>query len=353
MTRCSTLDSTRRTGYGQAMTVVLRLVVVFVAMFGAAAVTRAQTYTVQTITVEPFGVVASATIGTTVFRILSNANTRSVVSGSGGLIGSTAATRSTVTIRCVNGTPATNNCNVVTNLARIKIGSNNTFTGRAQTTSNYTVTAGSGVTLGAVTTNGDGSIEFTMGGWTASAQNRTFTLGMNIGVNGNDVGGTTGAATSSFYARAAKNPTTPVTGISQNATITVRRSIVVTKLSDLAFGTMLVPTGSGSVIINPTTGARTTSGTAPTLITGPLFGRAAYTITGESGSTFTITVPATFTMTNGTTTLTVTTSRSNAAGTYTLTGGTFSFGMGGTLPVTAATTRGQYTGSVTLTMAYN
>lgn len=310
----------------------------------------AQTYTVQTVTAPAYATVASATVGTSVFRVLSTANTRSLVSGSGALVG-TGGTRSTVTVRCVNGTGGANACSVGTNLARIKIGSNNTFTGRAQTTSAYTVASGTG-TVGAVTTNGDGSIEFTLSGYTGTNQNRTFTLGMNIGVNGNDGGGTTGAATSSFYVRAAKNPTTPVTGISQNATITVRRSLVVAKLSDLAFGTLLVPTASGSIIINASTGARTTSGTAPTFITGPVFTRAAYTITGESGTTFTITVPATFTMTNGTTTLTVTTSRS-ATGTLTLTGGTYTFGVGGTLPVAATNTRGNYTGTVTITFTYN
>ena len=351
MTRRTLLDTRSWNRYDHIMKVVLRFLFAVVAILGGTSATFAQTYTVRTITAPAYATVASATVGTSVFRILSTADTRSLVSGSGGLVG-TGGTRSTVTIRCVNGSGGANACNVVTNLARIKIGTNGTFTGRAQTTSNYTVTAGASTTLGSVTTNGDGSIEFTMGGWTGSNQDRTFTLGMDIGVNGNDAGGTTGAATSSFYARAAKNPTTPVTGISQSATITVRRSLVVTKLTDLAFGTMLVPTGTGSVIINATTGARTTSGVAPIFITGPAFGRATYTITGESGTTFSISVPATFTITNGTTNLTVTTS-SSATGTQTLTGGTFSLGVGGTLPVTAATTRGNYSGSVTVTLAYN
>ena len=208
------------------------------------------------------------------------------------------------------------------------------------------------MTLAGLTTNGDGSIEFTMAGWTGTNQNKTFTLGMDIGINGNDVGGTTGAATSSFYVRAAKNPTTPVTGISQNATITVRRSLVVTKNSDLVFGSMLVPTGTGTVVIDATTGARTTTGVAPVLITGPAFSRASFTLTGESGTTFTISVPATFTITNGTTTLTITTT-STATGTQTLTGGTFALGIGGSLALTNAATRGGYTGSLSVTLTYN
>lgn len=332
------------------MRLLLRLVVAAVALFGASAPALAQTFTVSTVTAEPFGTVASATTGTTVFRIVSTANTRSVVSGTGGLVGATTATRSTVTIRCVD--LAGSLCSNVANIGRIKIGSNNSFTGRAQTTSTYTVTSAT-ATVGAVTTNGDGSIEFTVSGWTATNRTKTFRLGMDIGVNGDATGGTTGAATSSFYVRAAKNPTTPVTGISANATLSVRRSLVITKNNDLRFGSMLVPTGTGTVVINATTGARTTTGVAPTLITGPAFGRADYTITGETGTTFTITVPATFTITNGTTTLTITTSRSVAAGTYTLTGGTFAFGMGGSLALTNAATRGAYTGSVTLTMTYN
>lgn len=346
MTRRRPLDTPGQGGYCAQMKLLLRLLAGAVAVFGAAEPSIAETYTVSSATAPAFATVASATTGVTNFA-MTTGGVVSVSSGSGAKVTGT-TTASTVSILCVNGG---GNCSTAGNKGLIKIGSTGTVTGRGQAPTTFTVASGTG-TVGTVTTAGDGSIQFNLTGYTGNNQTKTFLLGMTLPITGNDAGGTTGAATGQFYVRAAKDPTTPVTGINQNATATVRRSLVVSKLSDLAFGTMLVPTATGSVIINATTGARTTSGTAPTFITGPAFGRATYTITGESGTTFSISVPATFVITNGTTNLTVTTS-SSATGTQTLTGGTFSLGMGGTLPVTAATTRGQYTGSVTVTLTYN
>ena len=145
----------------------------------------------------------------------------------------------------------------------------------------------------------------------------------------------------------------PVGGTAANVTGTVRRSLVFTKASDLNFGSLLRPsTGSGTAIIS-SAGARSTGGAnPPTVVPGPAFSHAAYTITGETGTTFSITVPASFTITSGANNLTVTTS-SSATGTQTLTGGTFSLGVGGTITVANTTPTGQYTGSFTATFTYN
>lgn len=331
------------------MVVCRRILPLFAAFAVLAGPATAETYTVTTVTAPAFGTVASATTGVTNFA-MTTGSVVTVASGSGAKVTGT-TTRSTVTINCANGgAQGAGNCNVGGVMPLIKIGATGTNTGKAGNPVNFTVASGTG-TVGSVTTNGDGSIQFTMSNF-AGTGNKTFFLGMTLPINGNDGAGATGAATGQFYVRANKSPNAPTTGLNQTANATVRRSLVVTKVSDLAFGTLLVPSANGSIIINATTGARTTSGTAPTFITGPVFTRAQYTITGQSGTTFSITVPATFTISNGTTTLTVTTSRS-ATGTQTLTGGTFSLGVGGTLPVTAASTRGNYTGSFSVTLTYN
>ena len=332
------------------MRVVLRLLISAVVVFGAATPAAAETYTVTGVTAPAFGTVASATVGTTNFVMSSSTSTVTVGSGSGAKVTGT-TTRSTVTITCANGgAQGTGNCNASGVNALIKIGATGTNTGRGQNPASFTVTSGT-ATVGTVTTNGDGSIQFTLSTYSGTG-GRTFFLGMTLPINGNDAGGTTGAATGQFYVRANKNATAPTTGMNQTANATVRRSLVVTKNSDLVFGSMLVPTGTGAVIIDATTGARTTSGVAPVLITGPAFSRASFTLTGETGTTFTISVPATFTITNGTTTLTITTS-STATGTQTLTGGTFALGIGGSLAVAASNTRGGYTGSLSATLTYN
>ncbi len=330
------------------MRVLLRLSLALVAAFALVRPVFAETYTVATVTSPAFGTVASATTGVTNFA-MTTAGVVSVASGSGAKV-TGANTASTVTVSCVNnGVQGTGNCNAGGVAPLIKIGATGTNTGRGNNPINFTVANGTG-TVGTVTTNGDGSIQFTMGNFGGQVS-KTFLLGMTLPINGNDGAGSTGAATGQFYVRANKNPNAPTTGVNQTANATVRRSLVVTKNSDLAFGTMLVPTGTGAVIIS-TAGVRSTSGTAPTLITGPAFSAASYTITGESGTTFSITVPASFTMTNGTTTLTVTTTASST-GTQTLTGGTFALSVGGSVAVAATNTRGAYTGSFTVTLTYN
>ena len=325
---------------------IVRAALVAAAICGASA--GAQTYTVNAITAVPFGTLAAATTGVTVFDLNASTSAVTVQSGSGAKISGT-STRSTVTIRCANGG---GNCNGGSP-ALVKIAATGSPTGRGDPVTGFSVVSGTG-TVGTVTTNGDGSIQFTMTGWTATNQNRTFFLGMDLPIEGDNGAGATGAVTSQFQVGVARSPTVPVGGTTANTTATVRRSLVVAKLSDLAFGTLVRPTtGSGTVIINQTTGARTTGGANPPIVVAASSsGRAAYTITGETGTAFTITVPTTFNMTSGANTLAVTTS-ATATGAQTLTGGTFSLGVGGTTTIASTTPSGNYTGSFSVTFVYN
>ncbi len=316
-----------------------------------ATIASAQTYTVTTATATSFGIVASASTGVTTFRLDAATSAVTVVSGSGSRV-SGSTSRSTVTIKCVDGSGASRRCSTAGNLARIKVGSGSASTGRAGDVSAFTVQSGTG-SVASQSTNGDGSIEFTLSGWTANNQSKTFFLGMDLPIDGND-GGATGAATARFYVRAAKNPTTPTTGITANATATVRRSLSVAKLGDLDFGTIVRPaSNSGSVTVDATTGARTAGGTTPPgLVTAAAGSRASYLIVGEPGTTIAATVPSTFTMSSGTHSLTVTTSRS-ATGALTLADGTFTLGVGGTVPIASTTSSGAYSGSFSVTFTYN
>lgn len=146
-----------------------------------------------------------------------------------------------------------------------------------------------------------------------------------------------------------------------NSTVTVFRPIVLSKTSDLSFGTVVRPTsGSGTVTISNADGSRSVVGGIALLNTGPnaAAGRATYSVAGEGGQAYAVTVPANFVMTRtgGSETITVTLSASSAGGT--LSGalgaaGSASFGVGGSLPVANTTASGAYAGTFNVVVAYN
>ncbi len=165
------------------------------------------------------------------------------------------------------------------------------------------------------------------------------------------------AGASGAYAQASATAQT-------NSTVTVFRPITLTKNTDLSFGTVVRPTaGSGVVSIAAADGARTLTGSGALLTTGQpntqaAAGRATYTVNGEGGQTFSISVPANFNMTRsgGSETITVvltpsstTGSLSNALGAS----GSANFGVGGQIPIDSSTAGGAYSGSFTTTVAYN
>ncbi len=309
---------------------------------------RAQSFSVNSITASTpsFGVVGAAASGDTVFRI-TPAGTVSVVSGNGGNANAGTKSAATITIRCSGASTCSSGT------ALVKIWPTTTVSGRASTISNLTVASGTG-TVGTVTTNSDGSIEFPFTGFSGTS-NRTFTLGLDLTILG-DGDSTSTSAAARWRVGVAKSPTVP-TGYSQqtNAIATVRKAIKITKTSDLAFGAIRAPDSGNSVVtINATSGARTlTSGTA-VLLGGITTGRAQYSISGQASTSISISVPASLTLSRAgggslTSTLTAT-----ASGTKTLSAaGTFSLGVGGALTVPSGTAGGNYSGTFAVTVDYN
>ncbi len=145
--------------------------------------------------------------------------------------------------------------------------------------------------------------------------------------------------------------------VSTTGSTRIVQPISITKDSDLAFGTVVrANTNSNTVTIDESTGTRTLTGSGDGALVTSTTSRAAYTVAGEGGQTFSISVPATFDMTSGGDTFTVTLVASAATGTLSGaigSGGTATFGVGGnfTLPSTQAS--GQYSGTFTATVAYN
>ncbi len=148
--------------------------------------------------------------------------------------------------------------------------------------------------------------------------------------------------------------------VNTDTSMTLYRGVTIEKNSDLSFGTVVRPnTGSSTVIIDQGTGARTFTGGVVLLGTGPnpAAGRATFTVRGEGGQTFGITVPDFFPMTRagGSEVLLVQTANAttgtlgNSLGAL----GSATFGVGGTITIPDNQASGFYTGTFLVEAAYN
>ncbi len=143
-----------------------------------------------------------------------------------------------------------------------------------------------------------------------------------------------------------------------NSTANILRPITLANAAGLTFGSVTRPTtGTNSLVINSGTGARSlTGGGNGVILSSSAFGRATFNVGGEGAQAFSISVPATFDLSNGTDTVTVTLAASAASGTLdgTIGGaGAATFGVGGTLPLSSSSVGGAYTGSFAATVTYN
>ena len=123
----------------------------------------------------------------------------------------------------------------------------------------------------------------------------------------------------------------------------------VTKTQDLNFGRIVGGSGySGSVTID-TSGARSFTGSIMLLVTA--FSSARFSITGNAGKTYILTLPAEITISSGTSQMAVTAITSSIP----LTGvipvsGALPFAVGGTLAVTSVQPNSTYNGNFTVSV---
>lgn len=133
------------------------------------------------------------------------------------------------------------------------------------------------------------------------------------------------------------------------ASATIIPAIAIAKTSDMNFGSVVPGSSAGTVVL-------ASNGTATSALT--LTGSksaAAFSVTGGVNTAYTITLPTTTTLSDGAAnSMTVNgfTSSIGTAGTLSA-GGTQSFNVGATLNVGASQASGDYTGSFTVTVAYN
>ena len=139
------------------------------------------------------------------------------------------------------------------------------------------------------------------------------------------------------------------------ATANLITPISITKNVDMNFGNIAVsPTDPGTVVLPPV-GVRTKTGgvTLPAIV--GTISAASFTVTGESGYNYSITLPVgSVTLTSGANTMTLNNFTSDPSSTGTLTSGTSTLNVGGTLNVAAAQHSGSYTSTgFTVTVNYN
>lgn len=137
-----------------------------------------------------------------------------------------------------------------------------------------------------------------------------------------------------------------------NVSAAIVPAITITKNTDMDFAEVVAGGSAGTVVLS-TAGARSATGGASL---GNSTGTAAagFTVSGDPSSTYSISLPASATITSAPNTMTVNTFTSSPSGTGTIgVGGTQALSVGATLQVGASQAQGTYTGTFDVTVAYN
>lgn len=294
--------------------------------------------------------VAAGAFGDTVFRINPDTGVVTVQGGTGRRL-STPSARSQVTLTCKPSRAGDEDC--ATKNVMIRIGTIGALTGRARALTNFTASMGTATI--AVPPTGTNPLAFELAPVGANSS-KTFFIGADFPVAGDDSGLPTGNGENSFYAYVINTAGAVVTGDTDKGKVKAFRSLAVAKTADLNFGRIQVPpSGSSTVTINAANGDRTVTGGAFAYPT-PAPTRAAFTVSGEGGQQFSLSIPSTFNLTGPaalpvTVTHTGPTSPSLSGGLGAA--GSYDFTIGGSFTITSATPTGAYSGILTVSIDYN
>jgi len=125
---------------------------------------------------------------------------------------------------------------------------------------------------------------------------------------------------------------------------TIITPISITKTVDMNFGSIAVGSTLGSVVLAPDNTRTKSGGITLPVVTGTVTA-ASFTVNGLGTSTFSITLPTTYTITSGVNTMNIDTFTSTPSGSGSLVGGTQTIKVGATLDVAASQPAGSYTNS--------
>ena len=310
----------------------------------------AATYTVNVTGGLDLQLVASAASGDTVFRTSPATGAVSVQSGAGKRL-STSSVRAQVSIVCREARATETKC-TDDNLA-IRIGTLGPVSGRARALTNFTVSMGTATILGPP--SGSNPLAFTLAPLGNNTP-KTFFVGADFPVAGDDSGLPSGAGQNSFYVYVVDGLGLPFASDTDKGKVTAFRALSISKTANLSFGQIQIPpTGSSTITINANTGVRTVTGTAFAYPT-PAPTRAAFTVAGEGGQQFSLSIPTSLSLTGpGTIPLTVTNTAPPAPS---LSGGlgaagSYSFTVGGSFTITPTTPTGAYSGVLAVSVDYN
>jgi len=134
--------------------------------------------------------------------------------------------------------------------------------------------------------------------------------------------------------------------VTAGASVEIAAPVSIVQDTALAFGNVGPSAASGTVTVS-IAGAKSVTGGVSDLGGSPAAG--AFTVTGASGATYSVTIPGTVSLTGPGTAMEVTLTD---PGSGTLTGGTDTFNVGGTLAVGANQTAGSYSGTYTVSVNY-
>jgi hypothetical protein len=292
------------------------------------------------------GNVTAANSGNTVFRIEETDGSATVVSGSGLRTGSGSA-RALVTVSCGSSSSCSSS-NV-----RIRVGPIAAYVNRGRGLTNFTAAMSSATRVSGVLTASN-PLDFTIGRVGTNSA-KTFWVGMDFPIAGDDSGSASGLSASGFYAYAAFGAATPTTGSNSGyADALVTQGLALTSSGTLNFGRLIRPTSaSGTAVIGPDDGQYYNSNIYAMPVSGAP-SRVLFTATGEPSRTVSISIPGHFNLVrSGGGTLDVAVS-SNAGGSGQLnSSGTYAFGVGGSISVSTSTLTGVYSGSFAVSVAYN
>ncbi len=135
-----------------------------------------------------------------------------------------------------------------------------------------------------------------------------------------------------------------------NANAEIVAAIAIANTADLDFAAIVAAAGADTVVVSAA-GARTCGGTLT--CTGAV-AAASFDVTGGANLGYSITLPASATISSGGNNMTVNAFTDSLGGTGTLSGaGTQTFTVGATLNVGASQPAGSYTGTFNVTVDYN
>ena len=138
--------------------------------------------------------------------------------------------------------------------------------------------------------------------------------------------------------------------VTANASANVITPLAIAESNGMDFGDVSVGTGGGTVVLD-TTGGRSVTGDAEA-VTGGTQAAGVYNVTGSGTKAYSISFPASATISSAGNNMTVDSFTHDAGATPALTGGADTFNIGATLNIGPSQAPGAYTGTYTLTVNY-